>query len=1432
MSYQERITQSRQKVYEKAVATKILDLMGKLTLSNDENPKRRWIWELLQNAKDVKSINRKNVDINVELNYDKRILVFKHNGRCFSTDNITFLIEQVSTKDRSEENPEETTGKFGTGFLTTHLLSKIVEVRGIVKDDELPYRKFCINLDRSGEEISDVINSVNKSIQELNRLDDAENYESYDENDFNTIFSYHLDSDGIDTAEIGIRDLETSLPLTLIFLPSISTVEVQHESSLYSANEPQNLSPTINNLCVSHCIVEKASDSQSHSWSFIVVEAQDFQIALPIDEKNSTICISNNQLQNVPRLFCDFPLVGSEELGTPFYINSSHFHPTEPRDGIFLVDKDNPKIKRNKNIITAAVDCYVQLIDYAISQKWESLYYLAMIKTPSKIDWLSPNWYQKNVLQPIRDKLYIAPLVKTESGDKIPLVNEDENIVFIPFHSQFEIREAIWDLVSDIFWIPAKSDIHNWYEIFKDKIWDKRHHLTISKLSDIITQDIENLEDLSEKFNIRNPIDWLNQYFSLIQRAEKDGIKFLESYKIIPNQHGELCFPSSLKYDPGIEDSLKDVGEIIVKDYRKHFADKSISIANLLTPQLQNSLVEEINQSLKSEKKSLDNQKKACHALNCLFPSQFAPEESSLREKRSLIYDLSKKLFDTETPEKQFLNTWSPKIWEVSDQMQVEFLVQEISSFENLFNLSEHLSESVDDTCNWLSSLIDLIAKSTWQNLLSGEFPILPNQNGNFCDLKNLSFEQDLIEEVLKNISANLTRDFRDKLIDSRFNISTLATRQISQKDVVRKINEVLESEEETLDKKKEACHALSAVFPKEEPQLLATHTQIYELSKKLFNADTPEKQFLSTWSPEICKVSDQMQVEFIVKEISKFENLSELSKHLSETSDDTCHWLSSLANLIVESEWDKLLRGKTPILPNQNGSFFNLDDLFSEKEPIDEELKDIAANLRRDFRDKLMDTRFDPVILGSHQISQRDVGSKIQNLARNLLAHQRESGSQRSQETQHIFDDLIVWMNDNEALAKDIFGDLFDNRHILYDDSEVAENLRRVGELKHKNEELTQENQNLKTKNQKLQEEIEYFKKQGSNPSHNSEKFDESDAQYRVNLQHEPEYTNLLPERPDPESILNKILDWWKKNRISLIQKHEDRLYPVRDHILTKENFENDNHNDAKTAKRWLTLFCLGALQSMGRSKPEQHRDFLKYCEEWGWFDVMVSREIDQVAWMNLLANYFEMPQASNNLEYYQWVRYYPAFYAFSRWWPNYRDSLLSADDQRGQLSFPSLLNPQSNLALQGSGGDVPPAGSLLNIGAIFVVRELMRAGILTNPGMKPYAYVPVRRVRAILFKIGCQEVRVGNNEKAMENSRHIHDFLIQHLGKENATFCDDYDLPFLMLPKEKEEEFLGQSLQEPSDNSDDDVSRWIKSNSEFITLSDGRVIPRSYMS
>jgi hypothetical protein len=116
MTFREKIANLRRGASEAQSASKIIDKLKALKDSNSPDTSYRWIWELIQNAKDVVNTNG-SVDIEITFSEISRTIEFCHNGRLFTTENIVFLIEQVSSKERSSTGENrKTTGKFGTGF--------------------------------------------------------------------------------------------------------------------------------------------------------------------------------------------------------------------------------------------------------------------------------------------------------------------------------------------------------------------------------------------------------------------------------------------------------------------------------------------------------------------------------------------------------------------------------------------------------------------------------------------------------------------------------------------------------------------------------------------------------------------------------------------------------------------------------------------------------------------------------------------------------------------------------------------------------------------------------------------------------------------------------------------------------------------------------------------------------------------------------------------------------------------------------------------------------------------------------------------------------------------------------------------------------------------------------------------------------------------
>lgn len=65
--YSDKIQQARVGALETGVANRIMDLLDKLRLNSDENSAKRWIWELIQYAKDV--VNTTGV-VNINIHFD------------------------------------------------------------------------------------------------------------------------------------------------------------------------------------------------------------------------------------------------------------------------------------------------------------------------------------------------------------------------------------------------------------------------------------------------------------------------------------------------------------------------------------------------------------------------------------------------------------------------------------------------------------------------------------------------------------------------------------------------------------------------------------------------------------------------------------------------------------------------------------------------------------------------------------------------------------------------------------------------------------------------------------------------------------------------------------------------------------------------------------------------------------------------------------------------------------------------------------------------------------------------------------------------------------------------------------------------------------------------------------------------------------------
>ena len=679
-SYKEKFESSEGKAHSKNVATKILRDLKDLRSKTEDSvtAPRRWIWELIQNAKEVASPS--GVDIRVTYDQDDFLpsVNFEHNGMPFSADNIRFLIEQISSKEREEdsEGKRPSTGKFGTGFLTTHLLSEIVTVPGVAKEPELSARKFSFTLDRSHYDLKDIADSVNKSKQSVSNLDDLPELIDYNPSDFGTSFYYPL-NDGIseNIARLGLEDLGRNIAYALVFVEDIKKVTVAGSFTYVNAS----YEILTNEKEVQFFDVIKESPGDKEVFTIAKISSGFTSVCVPVKKVGKTVIILPID-KDVPKLFCDFPLIGTEVFSFPVIINNPNFNPTDPRDGIYLTRSERPNrdIDENKKIIDEAIQLYYLLLNHASDNRWENLHLLAKIRSMSETpDWLSQSYFNDNILKPIRAKLLYAKIVKNAEGNLKSILDheDDRKYMYFPSHPKKEIREEIWEVASEWFphILPQKTEIDLWYNLS----WDQCGKLTLDTLALFISQK-KTIDELQKKLPKIDAVKWLNKVYKLLMLDEKECITILEQRAIVPDQNGDFWKKKQLSLDAGdILDDFKNILEAFGYEIRTKLADDGIELdfddrlydLNKAVKEIVSQVEEKTN-----DRESSKNYRKPFNMLLSFFNKY--PEKSknifpSIFKRKHILYD-----------DEQILNNFGKA--EELDKLFVRFNVTSTSELASL----------------------------------------------------------------------------------------------------------------------------------------------------------------------------------------------------------------------------------------------------------------------------------------------------------------------------------------------------------------------------------------------------------------------------------------------------------------------------------------------------------------------------------------------------------------------------------------------------------------------------------------------------------------------------------------------------------------------------------------------------------------------------
>lgn len=555
------IEDGRKEDGNRSIADKIIKRLHDLD-KTVENNQGRWAWELLQNAKDsIAGDDNRTVSVQIQL--DENSIEFRHNGAQFTEQDVRGLINQISSKEMEEERQTQKTGKFGTGFLTTHLLSRVIQVKGILETESNDFYKFEFSLDRQGTTTSQLIpkikDSWDKFDKSVKKID-----ANYNINEFNTSFSYQLKTEEQKAiAKIGVEEFSKLVPFVLAFIPRITRAEIIDNTtkSIIIFENNQELRDGL--------IVPISKIKNQEKTNILILSASDDKVAIATEVEETERGYSIKSIKNIPKLFCDFPLIGTEDFHFPVIVNSFFFNPQTERDGVWLKVSGDTEVEENRELLKNAVELYKNLISQVAENDFFDLYNLAETKMPFINEkYFDEKWYKIKIQMSLREIIKKSKIVEAEDEKFL-----FDDVYFPDPDLKQENRENIWKFSSDlkVNKLPAERLIHKWSEL----IWEDCHKVNIA---DLVT-------DLQGKSNIKELIStlgtdeekafiWLNNCIKFIY--EIGGLTQFNNNKLIPNQEGVFKELKELSTDEIEDEILKKIAHLLGHNYYERLIHKDI----------------------------------------------------------------------------------------------------------------------------------------------------------------------------------------------------------------------------------------------------------------------------------------------------------------------------------------------------------------------------------------------------------------------------------------------------------------------------------------------------------------------------------------------------------------------------------------------------------------------------------------------------------------------------------------------------------------------------------------------------------------------------------------------------------------------------------------------------------------------------------------
>lgn len=932
------------KMYVSAVNNRLRELGNP-----QENDLKRWVWELIQNAKDTIKDDSKKDGVDIQINIKGDTVEFQHNGAPFTAETRLGLLYKYSD---GKEN-HETTGRFGTGFLTTHCLSKTVSIESDMYGDN-GLVGFSVTMFRDGQ-------SSEELIEGLKKMEKSEEF--YTETFGHTKYTYHVTTEsGRRAIKLGVENLYENIAQTMLFCKELLSVRLDDNSNV----------TTIARLPLSHIGygIDLAEflidvDGEKKTRRFLVTHYSEhndeitrlykkeralrIDAAIEIDKYNNVI-----DHKGKTSFFCVLPLVGIEtQLNEPLIVNSPDFEPGTERQWLLLRGENRNEengmvttVGVNQIIYGKLVPMYEKLVQYLVQNKYGKLYLLANgLKKAQDHPQLDAKWYTENVISKYREILLRYPVVKPQAGTEYKKLSD----CIIVTEPKEEDEKSLLRLLASLYPDKLAEENHAWAQYaWKDgaDIW---------KTEDLC-KDIEkrrNWQSIPVTLQDGQSLPgWYNQFLHHIVQYNE---LLLKEHALLPNMNGDLLKrgPNDFKQGENVTPFIIKLLDKLGKDVKPLLLNDKITEVTLDSKYNSQSYSADVNHLAKG---IIDDgtPEKLSRLLPLLqiVPTDKEKYQVEFLDRRTGFLSITKDLYSLQNA----ISTEDDNLLEGAwKEVDTWFVTTVLTTLKNKRCLSE-LPKGLD--AKWLNSTLKTLDVDAKRFNI---YPVLPNQHGDFCEQKALFVDNGIPEELKDEVFQRVSLDYKGILLHKDMDAEVFSVNSLrGTSDFAHDLNEKIAPRKSSCygnyfygtyhsypqDDLEQVALSLLNLLPKDEGSESAKNQHALQSVTQsiLGNDNMPNVSYVNCNEAELWKESNGIIANMLAKKIKDDDTIDSLRTRIGETGEQELFetlnkYYKCLLALGINHDGFS-------VFPNQKGIFCSISTLKKEDGTIPEIIKDIIALL------------------------------------------------------------------------------------------------------------------------------------------------------------------------------------------------------------------------------------------------------------------------------------------------------------------------------------------------------------------------------------------------------------------------------------------------------------------------------------------------------